>query len=322
MLRVSLLSRWHVHADEYAGYALQNPNVEIVNVWDEDAERGKKWAQELGVPFVSTLEELFTDASIDGIVVATPTSMHKEIMIKAANAKKHIFTEKVLAFTEKDCLAIYEAVEKNDVKLLVSLPRLTEPYYLYVEDAIKNGVVGEVNLIRCKVAHDGALPSVHHELGWLPEYFYDENLSGGGALIDFGAHPIYISNRLGGKIKNISSMLSQFTNKGVDDNSVVLAQYESGALGVLEVSFVTKGCPFFLEIFGTKNSIIIEGDCVRVRNDQGEWISPQLPPRDLNPFTQWVESIIHDYQPTITKEDAIALTVVNELAYSANLCKD
>ncbi|WP_347835638.1 hypothetical protein [Gracilibacillus sp. JCM 18860] len=43
MLNAALLSRWHVHADDYAQQAKANDGINISAVWDEDLERGKKW---------------------------------------------------------------------------------------------------------------------------------------------------------------------------------------------------------------------------------------------------------------------------------------
>lgn len=317
MIRVALLSRWHVHADEYAGYAKENSNVEIVKVWDENEERGIQWAKELGVHFEQKIENIFNDSTIDAVIVATPTVMHREIILSAAKAGKHIFTEKVLAFTVNECNDIYEVVEKNNVKLIVSLPRLMESYFLYAQEAINNGLVGRVNTLRCKVAHDGALPSENNPNGWLPEYFFDEKLCGGGAFIDFGAHPIYITNRLGGEVKHVSANLSKFENDKVDDNSIVLVEYKSGAIGILEASFVTRECPFILEIFGTEGTILIEDSHVKIRStkiNNGQWIEPKLPERNPMAFIQWVESIINDTETVITKEDVIRLTEINELA--------
>ncbi|UOF92383.1 Gfo/Idh/MocA family oxidoreductase [Fodinisporobacter ferrooxydans] len=317
MLRVALLSRWHVHADEYAGYAKENPNVEIVKVWDEKEARGMQWARELGVRFEPQIADIFNDRSIDAVIVAAPTVMHKEIISRAAMAGKHIFTEKILAFTVHDCNAIYEVVEKNNVKLMVSLPRLMEPYFLYAQEAIHSGLVGKVNTLRCKVAHDGALPAENNPNGWLPESFFDEELCGGGAFVDFGAHPIYITNRLGGEVKHVSANLSKFKNDKVDDNSVVFVEYTSGAIGILEASFVTRKCPFILEIFGTEGTIRIEDSHVKIRSTRihdGQWFEPQLPERKPMAFTQWIESIIHDTETDIKKEDVIRLTEMNELA--------
>ncbi|MGG5252197.1 Gfo/Idh/MocA family protein [Neobacillus sp. SM06] len=317
MLRVALLSRWHVHADEYAGYAKENSNVKIVKVWDEQEERGRKWAKELGVVFEGKLEKIMADPAIDAVMVASPTSMHKEIILRAAVAGKHIFTEKILAFTVKECMEIYEAVERNKVKLMVSLPRLMEPYFLYAHDAIQNGLVGRVNTIRCKVAHDGALPSETHPNGWLPVSFFDEQLCGGGAFIDFGAHPIYLTNRLGGDVKHVSANLSKFENKLVDDHAVVIVEYESGAIGILEASFVTRKSPFILEVFGTEGTILVEDSHVKIRStklNNGQWFEPELPEKRPMAFTQWVDSILNGAETEIKMEDVVRLTELNELA--------
>jgi hypothetical protein len=51
MIKVAMLSRWHVHANDYAKQAKEHPDLEISMVWDELPERGAAWAQELSVPF-------------------------------------------------------------------------------------------------------------------------------------------------------------------------------------------------------------------------------------------------------------------------------
>lgn len=322
MIKAALLSRWHVHADEYAGYAKDNCNVEIAVVWDENKERGIKWAKELRANFEPEIENIFKNSAIDAVIIAAPTSMHRELIIGAAKAGKHIFTEKVLAFTVNECNEIYEEVEKNNVKLMVSLPKLMESHLLYVQDAINDGLVGRVNTLRCKVAHDGALSSDENPNGWLPEYFFDEELCGGGAFIDFGAHPIYITNRLGGDIKHVYANLSKFQNNKVDDNSLVVVEYQSGALGILEASFVTRGCPFILEIFGTEGTILVEDNHVKIRStkiNNGQWTEPALPESKSNAFSQWVDWILNNTETTIVKNDVIRLTEVNELAAKSHI---
>ncbi len=77
----------------------------------------KHWANELGVPFEMDLEKVLSDYQIDGVIIDTPTNLHKEVIIKAIKYKKHIFSEKVLAFTTEDVDEILAAVEKNDIRL-------------------------------------------------------------------------------------------------------------------------------------------------------------------------------------------------------------
>src|SRR5690606_7683338 len=161
----------------------------------------------------------------------------------AAKNKKHIFSEKVLAFSVQDCKDIYEAVEENHVKFMLSLPRLTEHYYLYAQQILDEGKLGRLTTIRCRLAHDGAIAQEGEKTGWLPERFYHPEQAGGGALIDLGAHPIYLTNRLAGKAVAVQARLQQTNGHDVDDNAVVIVEYETGALGVIEAGFVSAASP-------------------------------------------------------------------------------
>ncbi|MBS4220560.1 Gfo/Idh/MocA family oxidoreductase [Bacillus sp. FJAT-49711] len=315
MINVALLSRWHVHADDYARNAKDNSNLSIQLVWDEDAERGKKWAEELGVPFEAELENVLSNEDIDAVIISTPTNVHKEVMIAAANHKKHIFSEKVLAFSVEDCEEIYQAVEANGVHLMLSLPRLTESYYLYAQEALNSGKLGQLTTIRCRFAHNGAVPIEGSTSGWLPERFFNKEESGGGALIDLGAHPIYLTNRLAGKAVAVQARLQQTNGLGVDDNAVVLVEYESGTLGILETSFVSNGSPFQLELYGTEGTVLYEDGQLRVTGKHFEgWQTPEAPEALPMPMVQWTEWILNGTAPSITKDDAIRLTAVNEAA--------
>ncbi|HET7628032.1 MAG TPA: Gfo/Idh/MocA family oxidoreductase [Bacillales bacterium] len=318
MIRTALLSRWHVHANDYAKQTQEHPNMEIAVVWDEDEARGRKWAEELGVPFEASLEAVLTDDSIDAVIVETPTNMHKEVILAAANYGKHIFTEKVLAFTTKDCDEIFEAVKTNGVHLMVSLPRLTESYFLYARDALDKGLLGELTFIRCRLAHNGAVPSEQHPNGWLPSHFFNEEQCGGGSLIDLGAHPIYLLNRLAGEAQAVTARLTQVKNDQVDDNAVVLLDYASGALGTIETGFVSARSPFQLELYGTEGALLVEDGKITLKSSrlQGEEIvsGDALPVALPSPHTQWAAAIAEGAEPSITKEDVRNLTRVNEAA--------
>ncbi len=322
MLNVALLSRWHVHADDYANQVRGNNDITITMVWDEDLERGKQWAQELGVPFEAELDEVLSDDRIDGVIVNTPTNLHKKVIIKAAQYKKHIFTEKVLAFTIQDCQEIMRVVENNGIHLMVSLPRLTDSYYLYAQNVLDRGLLGRLTLIRCRFAHNGAVPSDNSPSGWLPDYFFNKEQCGGGALIDLGAHPIYLTNRLaGGAVKEVSATLQSIGDAyNVDDNALVTIEYEAGVLGVVETSFLSSGSPFQLELYGTEGTLLIEDEKVKLKtNTDNTWVTvDELPSPLLMPMEQWVQSIKHHIEPTITKEDVLHLTAINQAASLSN----
>ncbi len=97
----------------------------------------------------------------------------------------------------------------------------------------------------------------------------------------------------------------------------LLVEYESGVQGVIETGFVAHGSPFQLELYGTEGTLMIEDQAIRINSrqlGQGwqelEEIVPSLP----MPLEQWVTSIINNTVPSLTKEDVINLTLINEAA--------
>lgn len=322
MINVALLSRWHVHADDYARDIQANDNISIGLVWDENPERGENWAKELNVPFEKDLDKVLSNPDIDAVVVNTPTSLHKEVIVKAAQQKKHVFTEKVLAFTVEDCKEIYEAVESNGVQLMVSLPRLTDNNFMYAEKAINEGWLGQLSMVRCRFAHNGAVASGGNQTGWLPERFFNKDEAGGGAMIDLGAHPIYLANRIAGKANAVYARLEKVTDSGVDDNSALLVDYDSGVLGIIETSFVSHGSPFQLELYGTEGTLMISDNRILVNsmhvNDGKATFMEETLPTIPMPMVQWVNAIQSGEEPTITKEDVIHLTLLNEAAFKSH----
>src|SRR5690606_40427794 len=97
MIKVAMLSYWHVHAWDYKKQAQNHPDTEIVAVWDEIPTTGEEAAKKLNVPFFADLDELLAKDDIDAVVVDAPTNIHRDVLVKAALAGKHIFTEKVIA---------------------------------------------------------------------------------------------------------------------------------------------------------------------------------------------------------------------------------
>jgi predicted dehydrogenase len=321
LINVALLSKWHVHAEDYARQAQNNQHLSLKLVWDEDSKRGQDWAEKLSVSFESDLNAVLSNPEIDAVIVDTPTNMHKEVIIAAAKNKKHIFTEKVLALSLEDCKEIMTEVKENNVQLTVSLPRLTEDYYLYAQDVLNQGILGTLSTIRCRLAHNGAVVSDKHPNGWLPEHFFNKEECGGGAFVDLGAHPIYLTNRLAGKVCAVTARLQQSQKHEVDTNSVALVEYESGALGILETGFLSSGSPFQLELYGTEGTLLIEDQNIRIKSKQlGEgWKVPEeLPKTKSLPLDQWADAIVTGSETSITADDALNLTLVNELAELSN----
>ncbi len=276
MLNVAMLSRWHVHADGYADMLRKTGKVNICAVWDEDPVRGADWANKLGVPFYANLDTLLSQSDADAVCCCTPTTMHREVLIKAAKAGKHIFSEKAMATTVEDCLAIADAVEKSGVVFMLSMPHKCRKDVLFIKKCIDNGDFGDVTLIRIRNAHNGISGK------WLPSYWFDESAAGGGAMMDLGCHPMYLLSMFLGKPKNYAAIYSSPFGTPVDENAAALIEFENGATGVSETSFVSYSSPNIIEVHGTKGVLISTDGNVQFKNwktaeYQNGFITPALP---------------------------------------------
>lgn len=307
MIRLAILGFWHVHAADYAAEAQTHPGTEIVAAWDDDAGRGAAHAAELGVPFQEDLGDVLARSDVDGVIVTTATRTHHAVISAAAEARKHIFTEKVLALTPTEAREIVDAVERNGVKLTVSLPRKSHGYTRAIEEVLASGRLGEVTQVRCRLAHDGAIGR-----RWLPDRFFDADEAGGGALVDLGCHPLYLTRIfLGGMPEAVTAQYGSITGRGVDDNSSAVLRHRTGALGIAEASFVDPSSPFTIEVHGTNGSLLygtpdprlLVRDTTAAR--EATWDELPIPASGPSPFEQWVAHIVDG--TTATENIALAL---------------
>jgi predicted dehydrogenase len=317
VFRVAILSFWHVHAWDYAAEAEAHPGVDLVGVWDEEIGRGREEAQRRGVRFYRDLGELLSSPEVDGVVVTTPTVAHREVIPAAARAGKHVFTEKVIAPTLRETREVVAAVEREDVVLVVSLPRLYAGYTAAIARALDEGLPGEVTHLRVRVSHDGALRTQRNPEGWLPSHFFDPEQSAGGVLTDFGAHPLYLLRYIMGMPEEISASYGYVTGRAIEDNAVVTFRYPGGAVGVAEASFVGAGVPFVIEAHGTGGSLLyLPDDGLRARRAGADrWETVTVPPDGPSPFEMWVD---HSLRRMPAPENVRVATDLSALAEAAN----
>jgi predicted dehydrogenase len=258
MLNIGIAGVWHVHTDDYARQIRMGAQAAITAVWDEDPEIGLAWAQKNGAVFIPDLDTLLNRADIGAVVCNTPTTHHEQILIKAAKAGKHIFTEKLLATTVSGAEAICRAVEEAGVVCTVSLPLLSSPWVLYAKKMIVSGALGRITGARMRRSHSGVSDR------WLPERWFDVSRSGGGAMMDLGAHPVYVLAYLLGEPVRVSGMMTNLYGTTSDENAIALVEFPGGVLGTCETAFVTFGVPDLLEVYGTEGAVFIRDGEVSV----------------------------------------------------------
>ncbi|WP_348789411.1 Gfo/Idh/MocA family oxidoreductase [Leifsonia sp. NPDC080035] len=303
-LTVAAIGFWHVHAGDYARAAQKHPDTTLVAIWDDDQERGRAAAEQFGVEFVADLDELLARPSLDAVTITTATDQHRDVMLRAIGAGKHVFTEKVLAPTVAEAEEIVAAADAAHVALVVSLPRLYDAYTVAIERLLDEGTLGELAYTRVRLAHDGWVA------GWLPDRFGDPQAAIGGALTDLGCHPAYLT-RLFHRAEplSITADYGSVTGREVEDNAVVTATFPGGALGVFEASVVQGTGDFTIELRGTKGSATFGAGGRDLLVDTGDgWREVPLPEARPGAFAQWVEHIHSGTRADDNLDHAVALT--------------
>ena len=311
MLSVAMLSKWHVHAGGYASQLKNSGKVEIKAVWDDNAERGENWAKELGCEFVPCLDTLLARDDIDAVVCDAPTTAHHDILIKAAKAGKHIFTEKALAPTVKECEEVKAAVEEAGVTFVISYPQRGRPCVQLAKKLIAEGKLGKVTMVRVRDAHNGVSGN------WLPDYWFEAKDAAGGSMMDLGCHPMYLLAYFLGMPKRVTGLFTAPYGKPVDENAVAIAEFAEGALGVAETGFISANSPQSLEIYGTAGSFISHGENVTLYGIDADATLPEAKPSTL---MQFVDAVIAGTgSPAgLGIDDAIDLTRLLENSYIGN----
>ena len=251
-MKTVICGLWHVHAPMY--FETAKKYGEVIGAWDHDARRLAGFCEKNGVRAFGSFDELLKSGA-DNAVVCTSSDTHADVIVSLAEAGIGIFTEKVLALTTAECERVEAAVEKSGVRFAISFPHKFDAGIMTLKAIADSGELGKINYFRFRNVHDGSSSN------WLPRHFYDLKECGGGAMIDLGAHGMYLADWFLGMPDSASSVFTNAcTNSGaleknrdkVEDNAVTVLRWADGAIALNETGFVSFGCPMTLEIGGDK----------------------------------------------------------------------
>jgi len=131
----------HVHAETYANHH----RASLAAVCDLDEERARKTAALFGASKVYTdYQQMVADPEIDAVAVVTPDFAHRDPIVAAARAGKHVIVEKPLATTREDLECIRQAVTAAGVQLMVDFHCRWCPPLVVARNDIENGILGDI----------------------------------------------------------------------------------------------------------------------------------------------------------------------------------
>jgi predicted dehydrogenase len=200
-------------------------------------EKGRAFAESHEIPDgYGDWRRIIERDDIHMVSVGTPNDTHREIVVAAAEAGKHVVIEKPLARTLADADEMIEACDKAGVKLMYAELICFAPKYVRAKKLIEEGALGDVFQVKHGEQHFGP-----HS-----DWFWDPERSGGGVMMDMGCHGCEITRWMYGKpeVKSVYATLGTFVHGDrteADDHAVVTIEYEGGRLGLIETSWAKAG---------------------------------------------------------------------------------
>ncbi len=313
-MKIAILGVWHVHAPDYTRCALAEG--EVVGFFERNDTLAEAFAAQFSLPRFSTVEELLA-SDCEAVIVCSATKDHAADMIAAAQAGKHIFTEKVLALTDAECDAIEAAVRESGVTFVISLFQKYIGSRKAVKAVADSGELGKINYLRFRNCHNGSTGN------WLPAHFYNANECGGGAMIDLGAHGMYLTEWVLGMPVSASSAftlacerpdVAEKNTDRVEDNAVTVMAYANGAIAVGETGFVSSNDPVVFEVHGEEGYVRMEDGRVvkRTAATGGREVEVPVEEGDPAPIMQFLTGNV---LPGCGMAEAKALTHMMVMAY-------
>lgn len=227
-------------------------NCELLGVVRADSSRVEAFAKKFNAKkWYREWQELIKDPDIDAVYIATPVYLHAQQAVGAAEAGKHVLTEKPMAMTAAECDRIIAACKVNSVTLGVAYYRHFYPAVSRIKSIIQSGEIGlpVYALVR---NHENFNPRPGDPRYWLVE----EDKAGGGPMMDMGCHRIEVLMNILGEIIEVRSTLNNAAfEREVEDTAVATFTFINGASGVVVSTHAARFPMDTLEIWGCKGKI-------------------------------------------------------------------
>jgi len=291
----------------------------IVALCDIDADKIAAAQEKHGLQdarAVSNYTDLLTMDDVDAVDICLPDYLHRQVVLDAAEAGKHVLCEKPLAMTAAQAEEMLGAVEAAGVVHQIRFQRRNSRLVSYVEHLIRQGALGELRHFRCRFAvHRISDPAV--KLEWRLQA--DQGCY--GVLGDLGAHALdlafYVMGPAAGEIARACAMPATFIpmreyedGKGTGEvtgyDAIGFAvMYERNVLGSFEMSRFSPGTDVW-QVDGQKACIQIAGSGA----DSFMWFERE-PRDDQVPASRFVERRVPDEFPKPSSEfDAFAVAAL------------
>lgn len=194
-------------------------------------------------------DKLIEGPEVQAVYIPLPNHLHKEWVIRALRAGKHVLCEKPLTLNEEDAKEMFDAAKENNVILMEAYAYLHSPYVASLKADLNSGIIGNVEYIETEFLTQGYVEDIR---------LYKE--MGGGAVYDLGCYCTTMILSLTDSDPEYVRAEAEFSDKGVDVFTSAIMKFENGVRAAFTVGMIfppgTDARQDRLYIQGSKGRII------------------------------------------------------------------
>lgn len=241
-----------IHADALATI----DSATLVAVAEPREDAGSAFVAKYGGTHYTSYPDMLANADIDVVIVATPSGLHPDQVVLAAEHGKHVITEKPMAITQEGLDRMIQATSDAGVQLAVIFQNRLSTDVFRVKRAVEQGVFGKPILANCAMYWHRDQNYYDANGGWRGTWALD----GGGALMNQAIHLVDQLQWMMGGVQELKAFTSTLNHTiETEDTAAVSFVYGNGALGTITATTCAeRDYPFRIEIIGTAGRATLE----------------------------------------------------------------
>lgn len=237
-LGVALVGLGYYSTDLLAPALQQTKHCYLAGIVTGTPSKAETWKRQYHIPDkniynYSNFDDIANNPDIDVVYVVLPPSMHHEYTIRAARAGKHVWCEKPMALTEKECREMIDACKQARRTLTIGYRLQHEPNTAEWRQIVKNKSLGHIKSLSCAAGYREGRTN----------HWKQKAEMGGGALYDMGVYSIQ-GARLGTGMEplavasaTISTTRPEIYRDGLDETTEAVLEFPGGVLASIRTSF-------------------------------------------------------------------------------------
>jgi UDP-N-acetyl-2-amino-2-deoxyglucuronate dehydrogenase len=264
-IKIAIVGCGRISKNHFSAIEQYSDELSLAAVCDIDPAASAEHAEKYKIPAYRDMEEMLEKEQLDLVALCTPSGIHPEQAVIAANHKVHVMTEKPMATRWNDGMRMVKACDEAGVYLFVVKQNRRNSTLQFLKRAVTEKRFGKINLVHLNVFWTRPQSYYDQGNGWRGTWEFD-----GGAFMNQASHYVDLLDWLIGPVEKVQAMMSTTRDIEVEDTGVLNVKWRNGALGSMSVTMLTypRNLEGSITILGEKGTVRVGGVAV---NDIQLW---------------------------------------------------